>query len=156
MQFFHNMVINTQISFLIFYIPIDGVLYNWAVDYSLHHKHAICIGIVPEALPLLYGFGSQLKILPTQMIMALFSTIVSLVLSLIIMKEKTRTEQRFRARMGNRLSSDPATTYTHPALEHLKPVSQTLLSIDYLLLAIKLMLLSVHCFLPGRVLHVCY
>ena len=94
--------------------------------YYRNNVFAVCIGVAPLVMPLIYGQSNSLQDFHLQFFLTVFFVLFSLVLGLMIGRKATEIESRYRQRLGaTRLHiMDPVEreSHLHPSLEHMRGV----------------------------------
>ena len=92
------------------------------LDNYKNSKFAICVGVIPAALPLLGEQKDPAKDVFSQLMLAMIVLAVTIILNMIILKKRNDIEARFRGRIGPFQLERHISTgggYMHPALEHI-------------------------------------
>ena len=108
-------------------LPIPAlVLYNIVVDHHHNYSFAICFGVDPAALMLLYGPPNPLRSFPLAFFATMAVVVASASLGLGVIKRAEIMEKRYRARIGRarleEMAAAEGTANLHPSLEHARGV----------------------------------
>ena len=101
-------------------------IYNISTGFYHHRAFAVCYGIVPAVMPILFE-ANPLAGHNLSFVVTLSVVIVTAVMCVKIYKKRERMEKRYRERLGRaRLQlalAEEDQANLHPAVEHAKGVS---------------------------------